>query len=259
MGSNAKEKELWKKCCRRMTRWLLRKNYTASDLPQTETACTVTGGFFRNCRYKDEKWNYIANLPGYLKSVQNKHPVIFEDNKCNMAGRCTVKTAEDADICSREKNNNWVCFFYEETPEENYCFSFDIKLFSEFNEIQVAFRYRNLGNRLRFQIRDNREAVFECIREGQFYNRIYSKPLTLSLQEWHNIRLTACENSYSFAVDGQVILHILAKREDKRLGNGLALILYNRDDTAKIQCGIRNAVIGISGSGEATQARGRDE
>lgn len=240
-----KIKHRWENFRIRKTLWAIKKNYRASECKQKELNEKKEIPFFRNYVYKDERWNYVAHMAEYLDCIRYRKPVLLENNSCDSTDRCLVTDERAVSVFSSSKMENWVYFASEEPLGHNYVFSFDIRLLTEFSEIQTAFCYRSLGDRLRFQIRNNKEAVFECIREGKFYNHIFSKPVTLSLHEFHHISLKVFKNEYSYLVDGQEIFHIKSWRKDRRMGKGLCLILYHRDLSSEVRCEIKNAVIEI--------------
>ncbi len=224
---------------------VIRKNYVSSE--NAEIICNFKEeiSLFENYEYKDEKWNYIHNLYQYRKSIGKSKPLKFDNNICNECNKCKFVGDNVAVITSKPQKENWICFYYKDFLPDSYTFSFEIKIESVFKEIQIAFKYANLGNRLRFIIRNNREVCFECVSDGEFYNKIHRRPISLVMGKYYKISVTVNKEIFSFTIDDMEIFRIISKKPDLKLGNKLSLILYNPDDDNGIFCLIKNAIISI--------------
>lgn len=173
--------------------------------------------------YKDENWNYIKNLKNYLAELNNAK---YEDNVCK-SSRCEI-TNKKVLIKSENKLNNWNCFFLKKIPSYNYELVLDLIIYSEFEEIQIAFKYQNLGTRYRFMIRNNEETVFECVYNGMFYHRIKKKPFKLKLGKKYKLKIIVLKDKYLYYINDKLIFSI---KEHINLINGqeILLILYNNN------------------------------
>ena len=198
--------------------------------------------FVQQISYKDETWAYIKNLTEYRHQVQNGIYPEYCDSECHMAPKCNIEI-DRISVSTAPLNDNWLCFFLLDKNYDNYLFSFDIEIFTEFTEIQFAFRYQDLCNRYRFMIRDNREAVFECVYKGEFYHNICNIPFTLEKKRKHHVQIYVKDGHYQFLVN-HVCLISVKELAPLVSGTDMALILWNVDDTRPIKCNITNISLG---------------
>lgn len=186
--------------------------------------------------YKDENWNYIKNRFEYRKSIRRGLPMVFEDNLClNGGGKYTVKDNSIV-VKAKRKKDNWLCFYLKDLLPNKYKISFNVRLRSEFTEVQLSFNSdATLGERYRFILRDNREIAFECAYCGEFYNHLFSKPMSLELNKDYRFEIIVSAQSYSLYIDGINCFNI---SERKRLisGGNACLILWNYDEDSEINC-----------------------
>lgn len=189
--------------------------------------------------YKDEDWNYIKYLDDYRKQMRAGRELKLEDNLCH--GERKKYRMEDNRLIVNTKalRDNWLCFILNDFNVGEYLFSFDAEIYSEFTELQIAFRYKNLGNRYRFMIRNNQEAVFECVYNGEFYHSLWQKPYHLELGKKYRISVAVLNKQFLFYIDDELFFSI---KEKKQLvsGENLCLILWNKGNSAPIQCTLNN-------------------
>lgn len=187
--------------------------------------------------YKDENWNYIINLDEYLKSIHNKNKIMIEDNE--IENKKYIIKNDNLIINTGKIDYNWVCFFLEQKEEKNFIFEYKLEIKSEFEEIQIAFNYENLGTRYRFMIRNNEMGVFECVYRGDFYNELFKKKIKLKFNKDYVIKVVVLNNNFIFYIDNNVIFSI---KEKRRLANGgkIGLIFYNYTDKNNVNCIIKD-------------------
>ena len=183
--------------------------------------------------YKDETWNYIKNIHEYLDSINRCLPIKYEDNFCE--GQKYQVVNGNIVVSSTSKNDNWLCFYLRDILPKQYMFRFKIKLFSEFTEVQVAFRYENLGERHRFLLRDNKELAFESVHKGKFYHSLFSVPLSFVKGEEYEIKVYVLQSSYVVFINGEVYFCVTEKKQFSS-GNDFCLILWNSTDKAPVEC-----------------------
>lgn len=188
--------------------------------------------------YKDESWNYIKNLTDYRKQMQKGNILSYDDNECCGEEKYSIRAGEII-VDTMPKDDNWLCFFLNDPALSDFMLSFDIEIFTQFTEIQVAFRHQDLGNRYRFMIRDNCEAVFECVYRGEFYHSIRNVPFSLCYGQKSRITVIAVGDHFQFYVDGKCVFSIKEKTPLVR-GSNVGIILWNISDTAPIKCVISN-------------------
>lgn len=201
-----------------------------------------TQQFLNTMIYKDENWNYIKFLSDYRATMQTGFRILYEDNKCDGLNTKYRIYKEKVIVQTECLMDNWLCFYQDLPNLDGYEFGFDIIPYSVFTEIQIAFQYQDLGNRYRFMIRNNEEAVFECAYRGEFYHSLWSKPFQLGLRKKHHIKLIVRQKVFSFFVDGNCIYSI---KEVKPFitGNKLCLIFWNIDDQRAIECEVSNLYV----------------
>jgi hypothetical protein len=191
--------------------------------------------------YKDESWNYIKNLTEYRSQMKAGNTISYTDNPCHGYPDKYLVRHDYGDILvdTLPINDNWLCFFLNDLHLEQYVLSFDIELASDFTEVQVAFRYKDLGNRYRFMIRNNSEAVFECVYQGEFYHSLRSIPYRLDHGAKSRVTVVVLKNCFQFMIDQCCVFTI---KEKKSLvdGTDLGIILWNKNDTTPIRCQISN-------------------
>lgn len=191
--------------------------------------------------YKDESWNYIKNLRQYQEYLGKGIRPDWDDNDCPS---CKYEYHEDGiKVRTEAAGNNWLCFYIGEQLPDSYELSFDICLYTEFTEVQTAFSYIDLGNRLRFMIKDNKTCLFEAVYEGDFLEPFEQVPYSLSLAVKHRICIRVTDNIYEMYVDGVRILGIKENGTKIIDGNRACIILWNEDDSAPIECDISNISI----------------
>lgn len=188
--------------------------------------------------YKDENWNYIKNLREYQKYLSvNKHPD-WSDNDCE-----SVKyTIEDDSIRVKTEAlpDNWLCFFINRPLPDSYEISYDISINTEFSEVQLAFNYKDLGNRYRFMVKDNKKALFEAVYEGDFLEAFAEVPFSFNLGQTYNVCVRVMGNIYELLIDEQRVLAVENKGNRLISGDKACLILWNETDSTEIDCEIRN-------------------
>lgn len=196
--------------------------------------------------YKDESWNYIKNLTEYRTKMQAGETVRYTDNFCQGDPEKYTLCLENGLLIvdTLPSHDNWLCFFLNNLNLKQYVLSFDIKLDTDFTEIQVAFRYNNLGNRYRFMIKNNTDAVFECVYHGEFYHDLRIFPYKLNHSESKRITVAVLKDRFQFMINKHYIFTI---RECRQLvhGTDLGIILWNANDSTPIKCQISNLVLSI--------------
>lgn len=187
--------------------------------------------------YKDESWNYIRYLADYRQQMQQGNIAVYEDNECYGLGYKYQLCNNSILVNSPSQSNNWLCFYFHQLHPTRYVLTFDIEIATEFTEIQLAFRYQDLGNRYRFMIRNNREAVFECVYRGTFYHSIRQIPYHLELGIKNRIQLVVLDHQYQFIINDMQIFSI---KETVPLVSGqtMSIILWNEHNNSPIQCTI---------------------
>lgn len=198
-----------------------------------------TQQFIERMIYKDENWNYIRFLSVYRAAMQSGSYILYEDNICDGLDSKYTVDGEGIIIHTHHLMDNWLCFYQDLLELDAYELAFDIVLYSVFTEIQIAFQYQDLGNRYRFMIRNNEEAVFECVYQGEFFHNLWSKPLQLELKKKYQLKLVVNKKEFFFFVNGDCIYSI---KEVKPFitGNKLCLIFWNSDDKRSIECKVSN-------------------
>lgn len=190
--------------------------------------------------YKDETWSYIKNLGDYRNKMKHGIYLQLEDNACIPKNKCIIDSKnEEINIATEKCENNWICFFTEQIPNMNYVLSFDASIEHPFTELQISFRYKDLGNRYRFMIRDNREAVFEVVYRGEFYHRLIKFDYALEYGRIYQFIIIVENNKYLWYIDGNLIIGV-EERDTMIEDNKCGLILYNATAECGIDCSIRN-------------------
>lgn len=223
-----------------------------SNFKQIKGACgTETGetlwtlrsrNIFSDWVYKDEKWNFIANLDEYRTAMKRGTIMEYPDNNCTYNDKCKIYVDQSRiHVNTDELNNNWLCFFFNQVSASSWKLSFTVSIENAFTELQVSFNYVDLGNRYRFMIRDNKEAVFEVVKDGEFFHRLYQKRLSLDYNREYKFEIIRQEKKYLWLIDNKPILRVKEKRDlFKQNAYKQCLILYNSTNNAAIRCDIKD-------------------
>lgn len=193
--------------------------------------------FLNKMIYKDENWNYIKNLKEYLNSIYYNKRIEMIDNDTELK---KYEIKDNKLIANTGKiDNNWNCYYLKKYIPKNYELNYDFIVNSEFEEVQIAFRYKDLGNRYRFMVRNNKEVVFECVYHGIFYNKIIKKDFKFDLGKKYNFKLIVLDNNFFFYINDELIYSI---KEYKKMvdGSDILLIFYNKDDKRNVSYEISN-------------------
>ena len=191
--------------------------------------------------YKDESWNYIKQLRLYQKYLSKGKNPGWEDNSCESDKY--VISGKTIKVDAKAKPDNWLCFYIGQELPDTYEISYDICIQNEFTEVQVAFNYKDLGNRYRFMIKDNKTCRFEAVYEGDFLEPFIEVPFSLSLGDTHNICVKVIGNRYAYYVDGKMVLSVEETGDMTVKGNRACLILWNENDSSGICCELSNITV----------------
>lgn len=202
----------------------------------------LTNSVFSDLVYKDETWNYIANLDEYRTAMKKGKNLRYPDNKCNYGNKCELCADQSRiHVKTETKNNNWLCFFLNQKVTSSWKLSFTVCIENPFTELQVSFNYVDLGNRYRFMIRDNEEAVFEVVKNGEFFHRLYQKKFSLDYNREYKFEIIRLGKKYLWLIDNNPIWTIKEKKDlFKRDAYDQCLILYNSTDSAAIRCNVKD-------------------
>ena len=152
-------------------------------------------------------------------------------------------SSKNIKVDAKAKPDNWLCFYIGQELPDTYEISYDICIQNEFTEVQVAFNYKDLGNRYRFMIKDNKTCRFEAVYEGDFLEPFIEVPFSLSLGDTHNICVKVIRNRYAYYVDGKMVLSVEETGDRTVKGNRACLILWNETDASGINCEISNITV----------------
>lgn len=234
---------MFKKICRVIKQkyryYYVKKNFIISKAPikyEKKSEVMNFQKFTNSFIYKDESWNYIKELKKYLNSLYNNKKEIIYDNEC-INKKYKLKNNEI--LIDEQSENNWICFFIKDNKYKNFEITYDIEIESDFEEIQIAFNYKDLGNRCRFMIRNNSSAAFECVYKGKFYNNIYTKNIKLDYKKNYEIKLVVKGKKYMYSINGNKILTIKALKKIVD-GKDILLLFYNKTNKKPVKCKIKN-------------------
>lgn len=206
-------------------------NWKISDITKQNLETTNLDNRFQLDRvtYKDETWSYIKRLDEYRINMKKGIYLQFDDNFCTPKSKCKINSEKkEISVATLGRKNNWICFF-----------SFDVSIEHSFTELQISFKYKDLGNRYRFMIRDNKEAVFEIVYNGEFYHRLIKLNYVLERGRIYKFMVIREDNTYLWYIDGNLIMGV-QERKMMMKENKCGLILYNATDKCGIDCCIRN-------------------
>lgn len=215
------------KICRKINVFIT-KRYFKKNLFLEDTASKIEynkeNNIINDLNYKDDTWNYIKDLVIYLDYIYQKKNFYLNDNIIERK-----RYSIDNDIIkieSLKEKNNWICFFYK--PErKNYKLEYEFISYTDLEEIQIAFKCENLGERYRFMIHNNREAVFEAVHRGVFYLDLFKKEYIIEKGVKYKVTLIVDANNYQYYIDGKLIFSI---KENGSLikGDDIIIIFYNK-------------------------------
>lgn len=191
--------------------------------------------------YKDETWNEIAYLnERIMVRAQNGRLFPMPDNACE---NTRVEFHGDSfRVESHERiPNRWVMLCGKYAQGSVYAVEYDFRTDSDFTEIQFAFNYRNIAERVRLMVVDNRELIFQTVEKGAFIRPTKTRPWRFEHGRTYHVRIEVRGDVFSYIVDGEPLMTLrvpefLAARED----DSFALIFWEKDDVRPISAEIRN-------------------
>ncbi|MBU2975493.1 MULTISPECIES: hypothetical protein [Zobellia] len=212
----------------------IRENFSCSKKTTASTPTKIlydvqdTGGFFN---YKDETWNYIKNIGFFMWNdlfspdfMKRKNPKYFIDNKC--ANDKVQYYKNEIKCFSENRKNDWIYLKFNRSLKKPYVLSFQAKLETENSEFQIAFNYKDIGKRYRFNLKDNNLLSFEVVSNGCFVNDICSAKISLELGRYYDFQIHVNHGSFQYFVDGTEILSVQEKNSLLN-GDGLVFILWD--------------------------------
>ena len=151
--------------------------------------------------------------------------------------RFSVAGAEDAVRIRHAAGtpHRWVVLQARRPLPRDFALTFSYTPHAVFQEqLQVDFRMRSLGDRLRFMVRRNERLGFSCVARGRFHADVLSNPFSFAIGRTAEVRIMSCGGIHSIAVDGKTLLSVSAEADTAWPGNGLALVFYESGRSAPI-------------------------
>lgn len=187
--------------------------------------------------YKDETWNCVKFLPTIFFAKALHMPYTVSDNEVDNVKIQDI-TSSSAKVRAGKRANNWVYWYLDRELPENYLIGFDAVIRSFLTEFQLAFNHTDIANRLRFQVVDNAYVSFDVVRDGFFFNKMFTKPFSFDMHKKYSIKLLVCSNVYSFIVDDRVLLSI--KDNTGISKGGFVFVLWDKDGVGDMAVDIDN-------------------
>lgn len=198
--------------------------------------------FKKNFFYEDDNWLLIKKLSDYLEHIFQKKNFLYD--KSDYVEKKYILTKDSIFINSTAHINNWICLFLDLPQVTNYCVEYDVIPYCSLSEIQLAFNYIDLGNRLRFMIHDDKEVVFESVYRGLFYHKIRKKDYIVQKNKKLKIKLIVKNNIYFYYINDVLIYSILDK--NKLINNNkICLIFYNKNDNDDVKLEITDFKLSV--------------
>jgi hypothetical protein len=193
--------------------------------------------------YKDETWNEIRFISQCLRHAYWKTPAIpIMENECR--NDRLIFTGRDIQIYAEGKTpNRWVFLPYKKSLGSIYAIDYDIRIFSEFKEIQFGFNYESIAKRLRFMILDNRELVFQVVENGTFYQPLKSVQLSFILGRQYHVRIEVIKDSFFYYVDGKLLMSLRAVLHEAKDSQNIVLIFWENKNQREIKATLENISI----------------
>lgn len=181
--------------------------------------------FKANFVYKDDSWILIKNLAEYLDFIFQNKKYLYDENYIDKK-RYSIKK-NSISVKSFSHDNNWICMYLDLPNYSNYEIEYDVIPYSSLQEIQIAFNYKDLGNRLRFMVHNDKEVVFEAVYRGVFYHNLRSVNYKIKKGKKYKIKLRVSDNVYSYFINDELILSVKDRRKLIK-GDKVCLIFYNQ-------------------------------
>lgn len=216
---------------RRRARGLARLLRENADLkpafPETvEWKQTSGPDISREFVYKDETWNPVKHIGAYgILGWWGHDALPYDDNACDNT-RVTFSGNRIRFESRENQANRWMVLRLADKPGSVHAIEFIIRIESPFTEIQYAFQFRTIMQRLRFMINDNSELIFQCLRNGSFIPPIASRPLSLFPGKPHHIRIEVVQDHFRYRIDGETVLELALPGFRGDAGDDAALILF---------------------------------
>lgn len=182
--------------------------------------------------YKDNTWNHIKYIGtimwsdmwdfGFISLYRSLNK--YTDNACPLK---KVEVKDQQLICTGNgEKDDWIFLMLNESFDNAYSIEFEAMIETVNSEFQIAFNYQDIGNRYRFNLKNNNVLCFEVVSKGFFHNEIFSKKFSLPLNEFNKFRINVLASTYQYLVNDKIIMTIAAKR---KLFNGdkFAFILWD--------------------------------
>lgn len=176
--------------------------------------------------YRDETWNPVKYIGAYgILGWWGHDSMPYEDNTC--INKRVAFAGSSIRFESRENQaNRWMVLRLTKKPGPVHAIEFIIQIESPFTEIQYAFQFRTIMQRLRFMINENTELIFQCLRNGSFIPPLASRPLSLVPGKPHLIRIEVVKDHFRYLIDGEVVLALALPGYGCGSDDDAALILF---------------------------------
>lgn len=178
--------------------------------------------------YKDETWNEIRFIHARtcLEWWRIKD-VPFADNTCK---NTRVLFEKDSLLVENTEAQplRWIFLRYRNRIGSVYAMEYEVTVESDFTELQFAFNYRSIADRVRFMIVDNRQLVFQTVEKGAFIPPLRIRPLRLEHGRKYLVRIEVIRSSFSYSVDGSLVMSISLPSHAAMENDSVAIILFEK-------------------------------
>ena len=191
--------------------------------------------------YKDESWNEIRHIHAILclewLGFARYLPLL--DNSCAntrvkfQAAQLYIESMENTPL-------RWIFLRYKYKPGPVFAVEHEVTVYSDFSELQFAFNYRSIADRLRFMIVDNRELIFQTVEKGAFIAPLKTRPVRLEHGRRYIVRVEVSGDCFSYFIDGTVVMSISLPSHPAMAGDSIALILFEKDASKPIRASIEH-------------------
>ena len=189
--------------------------------------------FFNNIQIKDKNWCQIRLLSASMWNDCFKWKC-FRKILNNIQSDKSITDTEvyfdsNSIICkSGDIENNWIVLLYEKKLSESFIIEFNAIIYFPLSEFQVAFNFKNLGERYRFNLRDCSILCFDVVYGGFFHNNIITKPISIELKKVFNVKISISKEYFQYILNDKILMTVHQENELVS-GGSIALILWNRE------------------------------
>lgn len=221
--------------------------HTAPRAIYRESRCLLSSEDALDSRvwtFHDEEWNRIKFLPVNRDSIRRGLPVYVEDNTQPVTSE--IRFSDDEGIRfigTTSSKDEWLCLILDPAIYNWTAYSLEcqVKRDSAFRELQFAFHYQDLYNRLRYRF-ENDHLYFDEVNRFRFRNSLNGVPFRMQIGTWYDLRIEVFPHGSKCYINGTLMMTDYNPHPSLNHGS-IAIILWEDNGHTDIRANIRQLCV----------------